>query len=138
MFAGVSHLSFAREEFRAQVPSWVPLDEDVVVIASGVVEIGLGAALLLAPLRLRPVVGVVVAGFFVAVFPGNVGQWVEGVDAFGLDTATARFVRLFFQPVLIALALWSTGGWRWLRDRVHGRQHDPEAPSFRLRHNGRP
>lgn len=106
--AGVSHLTTAREEFQAQVPAWVPLDEDVVVLASGVVEIGLGAALLAAPRRWRPAVGLAAAGFFVAIFPGNIAQYTEGVDAFGLDTDTKRFVRLFFQPVLIALALWST------------------------------
>ncbi|MFC8042028.1 DoxX family membrane protein [Nocardia sp. NPDC057353] len=118
VFAGISHLSFARADFQAQVPAWVPLDEDFVVLASGVVEIGLGAALLLAPLRWRPLVGVVAAVFFVVIFPGNIGQWLEGVDAFGLDTDAKRFVRLFFQPVLIAIALWSTGGWEWLRARV--------------------
>ncbi|MGN2639822.1 DoxX family protein [Nocardia takedensis] len=118
VFAGISHLSFAREEFRAQVPEWVPVGEDFVVLASGVVEIGLGAALLFAGARLRPIVGVVAALFFVAVFPGNVGQYVEGVDAFGLDTDAKRLVRLFFQPVLIAIALWSTGGWTWARGRL--------------------
>ncbi|UGT62717.1 hypothetical protein [Nocardia asteroides] len=118
VFAGISHLSFARQDFQAQVPAWVPLNEDFVVLASGVVEIVLGAALLFAPLRWRPIVGVVAALFFVAVFPGNIGQWREGVDAFGLDTDTERLVRLFFQPVLIAVALWSTGGWSWLRERV--------------------
>lgn len=107
VFAGVSHLTFAREEFQAQVPDFVPLDPDVTVLASGVVEIGLGAALLVARKR-RGLVGIVAALFFVAVFPGNIAQWVEHRDAFGLDTDVKRFVRLFFQPVLIALALWST------------------------------
>jgi len=116
-FAGVAHLTTARDEFQAQVPEWFPLDEDLVVVSSGVVEIALGAALIAAPRRLRPVVGVAAAAFFVAIFPGNIAQWREGVDAFGLDTDTERFVRLFFQPVLIAGALWSTGGWQWLRAR---------------------
>lgn len=107
VFTGVAHLTFAREEFLAQVPPWVPLDPDVVVLASGIVEIGLGVALLIAR-RHRRLVGVLTALFFVAVFPGNIAQWLEHRDAFGLDTDTARFVRLFFQPVLIALALWST------------------------------
>jgi uncharacterized membrane protein len=106
-FAGVSHLTFARDEFQAQVPDWVPLDPDVTVLASGVVEVGLGAALLVARKR-RGLVGVITALFFVAVFPGNIAQWVEHRDAFGLDTDMKRFVRLFFQPVLIALAIWST------------------------------
>jgi uncharacterized membrane protein len=111
-FAGTSHLTFAREEFRAQVPGWVPLDEDLVVLGSGVVEIALGAALLAARGRGRRGVGWVVAAFFVAVFPGNVSQLVTHTDAFGLDSDARRAVRLVFQPVLVAWALWATGAWR--------------------------
>ncbi len=106
-----------REEFQAQVPTWVPLDPDFVVVASGVVELGLGAALILAPARYRPAVGGVAAAFFVAIFPGNISQYVTGTDAFGLDSDRARLVRLFFQPVLVAWALWSTGAWRAWRNR---------------------
>ena len=114
--AGVTHLTVARDEFQAQVPAWVPLDADLVVLASGVVEIGLGLALLLA-VRRRVVVGWAAAGFFVAIFPGNVSQYVDGTDAFGLDSDRDRLVRLFFQPVLVAWALWSTGAWRAWRER---------------------
>ncbi|MDZ4233298.1 MAG: hypothetical protein U1C73_05980, partial [Dietzia sp.] len=110
--AGVGHLTTLRQEFQAQVPGWVPLDPDFVVLASGVDEIGLGAALILAPSRVRPAVGWITAGFFVAIFPGNISQYVTGTDAFGLDTDRARLVRLFFQPMLVAWALWSTGAWR--------------------------
>lgn len=107
VFAGVSHLTVAREEFQAQVPESLPLDPDVTVVASGVVEIALGSALLLARRR-RGLVGVIAALFFVAVFPGNLAQWMHHRDGFGLDTEMKRFVRLFFQPLLVALALWST------------------------------
>ncbi|NMO13639.1 DoxX family membrane protein [Pyxidicoccus fallax] len=110
LLAGAGHLSWARTEFQAQVPPWVPLDADFVVLASGVVELVLGAALLFAR-RHRVQVGWVVAAFFVAVFPGNISQYVNGISAFGLDTDRARFIRLFFQPVLVACALWSTGAW---------------------------
>ncbi|MDT9591914.1 hypothetical protein RDV89_02465 [Nocardioides zeae] len=107
--AGIAHLSVLRTEFRAQVPPWMPLDADLVVLASGVVEVVLGLALLLAPAgRARSVVGIVVALFLVAVFPGNVAQYVEGRDAFGLDTDRARLTRLFFQPLLVLWAWWST------------------------------
>lgn len=115
--AGVGHLGAQRQEFQAQVPSWFPGDPDLVVVVSGVVEILLGLALVVLGGRL-PVVGVVVAAFFVVIFPGNIAQFVEGKDGFGLDTDAERFVRLFFQPVLVVWALWSTHGWRWLRDRV--------------------
>jgi uncharacterized membrane protein len=114
ILAGTGHLTTQRDEFQAQVPDWFPVDDDLVVVASGVVELTLGAALILARRR-REAVGLVVAGFFVVIFPGNVGQYVEHTDAFGLDTDTKRLVRLFFQPVLVLWALWSTGATRLFR-----------------------
>lgn len=105
--AGIGHLTFAREEFRAQVPRSLPFSDDVTVVASGVVEIALGAALMALPRR-RRIVGLVVAAFFVAVFPGNIAQYLQHTDGFGLDTDRARLGRLFFQPVLVMWALWST------------------------------
>lgn len=124
--AGVAHVTSLRTEFRAQVPPWVPLDVDLVVVASGVVEVLVGAALLLTLLpgraaRARIAAGLVTAALFVAVFPGNVAQYVEGRDAFGLDTDQARLVRLFFQPLLLAYALWCTGAAGWLLARLHRR-----------------
>ncbi|MBL8930682.1 MAG: hypothetical protein JNL54_11200 [Kineosporiaceae bacterium] len=118
---GTGHLSFARTEFQAQVPSWIPVDADRVVVVSGVAELVLGLALLAAPQRWRGRVGWVVAAFLVAIFPGNLAQWAEGRDAFGLDSDAARAVRLVFQPVLVAWALWSTGAWReWRRTAQSG------------------
>jgi len=114
VFAGVGHLTFARTDFLAQVPEFVPLPPDLTVLASGAVEIALGAAMILARGR-RAVVGLALAAFFVLVFPGNIAQWLHHRDAFGLDSDAKRLVRLFFQPVLIAWALWCTGGWRLLR-----------------------
>ncbi|WP_168582055.1 DoxX family protein [Gephyromycinifex aptenodytis] len=107
-FAGVSHLTTARAEFQAQVPAWFPLDADFVVIASGVVEIVLGAGLLLLP-RYRRIFGVALAVFYVLIFPGNIAQYLEHTDAFGLDTDAKRLVRLFFQPLLVLAALWAAG-----------------------------
>lgn len=105
--AGVLHLTTQRQEFQAQVPDWFPVDEDLTVLGSGVVEIGLGAAMLAAPRTRRPLVGALLAAFFVAIFPGNIAQYVEHRDAFGLDTDTKRLVRLFFQPLLVVWALWA-------------------------------
>ena len=113
-FAGVSHLTSARLEFQAQVPVWLPLDPDFVVVASGIVEIALGLALFSFGSAL-PYAGLATALFFIAIFPGNINQYVEGIDAFGLNTDEARFVRLFFQPLLVIWALWSTGAWRLIR-----------------------
>lgn len=124
VLAGTGHLTFARREFRAQVPPWVPLDVDTVVLLSGVVEIAVGLALL-ATWRQphRAVVGLATAALFVAVLPGNVAQLTEHRDAFGLDTDRKRVVRLFFQPVLVAWALWSTEAIRqWRRGDRPGRR----------------
>jgi uncharacterized membrane protein len=107
IFAGIAHLTFGREDFRAQVPVWLPLDVDFVVLASGAVEIMLGLTLA-STSKWMPQIGLIVAAFFVAVFAGNINQYVQGIDAFGLNTDEARLVRLFFQPVLVAWALWSS------------------------------
>jgi uncharacterized membrane protein len=120
LFAGIGHLTAQRAEFQAQVPSSFPVNADLVVVVSGIVEILLGAALIALP-KYRVVIGWVVAAFFVIIFPGNIAQWIEGTNAFGLDTDNARFVRLLFQPVLIAWALWSTGAWRAWRQRTRTR-----------------
>ncbi len=109
--AGVLHLTTQRQEFRAQVPEWFPVDEDLTVLASGVAEIALGAAFVALPRR-RRLVGGLLAAFFVVIFPGNVAQYLEGTDAFGLDTDRKRLVRLFFQPLLV---LWALYGGGWLR-----------------------
>jgi uncharacterized membrane protein len=106
-YTGILHLTSKRIEFQAQVPSWLPLDPDFVVIASGIVEILLGLALLTL-WKNRKQVGVATAIFFLLIFPGNVWQYLDGIDAFGLDTDTERGVRLLFQPVLVLWALWST------------------------------
>ncbi len=109
--AGTLHLTTQREEFQAQVPDWFPVDEDLTVLGSGVVEIGLGAAFIAAPRRKR-LVGGLLAAFFVVIFPGNIAQYAEGTDAFGLDTDGKRLARLFFQPVLVLWALWAGGVFR--------------------------
>ena len=107
-FAGTSHLTVAREEFQAQVPDWFPIDKDAVVLASGVVEIAFGAALLALPQR-RALVGAALAAFYAAIFPGNISQYAERHDAFGLDSDAKRLARLFGQPALIAAALKAAG-----------------------------
>ena len=83
--AGVSHLGSNRLEFVAQVPSLLKEYADFVVLASGVVEIVLGVGLLLV-WKYRVVIGWATAIFFVAIFWGNISQYLNGVDAFGLDS----------------------------------------------------
>ena len=107
IFAGIAHLTFGREDFRAQVPVWLPLDIDFVVLASGVVEIALGLALA-SLTKWMPQIGLIVAAFFIVIFAGNINQYLQGIDAFGLDSDEARLIRLFFQPLLVIWALWSS------------------------------
>ena len=108
MGAGTGHLTFARHAFQAQVPDWVPQRKDAVVLESGVVEIGVGLALLLARRR-RAAVGLGLAALYVLVFPGNVHQYTHRLSALGLDTDAKRLGRLFLQPALVAAALWASG-----------------------------
>ena len=106
IYTGTLHLTTSRMEFQAQVPPWVPFSPDFVVLASGVVEIALGLALV--SLQRRREVGIATALFFIAIFPGNISQFVHHIDAFGLDSDRARAIRLLFQPLLVLWALWST------------------------------
>jgi uncharacterized membrane protein len=117
VLAGFGHLSGLRQEFLAQVPVWVPIDGDLIVVISGVVEIILGVGLIVLPGRYRVMVGWATAAFFVLIFPGNISQYVNRIDAFGLNSDLSRFIRLFFQPVLVIWALWSTGAWQAWRNR---------------------
>ena len=116
--AGIGHFTNA-QAFLAQVPPWMPAPEAVVAV-SGVVELLFGAALIISPKRYRPMVGWVVAAFFIAIFPGNISQFITGTAAFGLDSDAARFMRLLFQPVLVIWALWCTSAWsHWRENRRH-------------------
>lgn len=110
IYTGIGHFTFSRLEFQAQVPPWIPIDSDLVVLVSGAIEIALGLALIFIS-RYRKQVGWLTAAFFLAIFPGNISQYLTQTDAFGLDTDTARLVRLFFQPLLIGWALWATNAW---------------------------
>ena len=122
ILAGFGHLSFQREEFQAQVPNWIPMNEDLVVLLSGIVEILLGVAMIFWR-RQRIKVGIALALFYLLVFPGNIAQYTEHRNAFGLDTDTKRLARLFFQPVLIIWALWSSGALK--RHLVLGKGNQP-------------
>ena len=115
--AGIGHLSWARVEFLAQVPDWVPLNGDLVVILSGIAEISMGLSLVFwSSQRIR--IGWIAALFFVLVFPGNISQLITQTNAFGLNSDLLRGIRLLFQPVFVIWALWSTGAWAaWRRNK---------------------
>ena len=124
--AGTSHLGSNRTEFLAQVPSWLPLNGDFVVVASGIVEIALGVSLITTTFiftQYRKQVGIVVAIFFILIFPGNINQYVNKIDAFGLDTDQKRLIRLFFQPILVIWALWCSGAIIWVWKMINHRSY---------------
>lgn len=118
IIAGTGHLTFQRKAFQAQVPDWVPVSKDLTVLLSGFAEIGLGLALIFWK-KQRSRTGIVLAIFFILVFPGNIAQYTGHKNAFGLDTDQKRLARLFFQPVLILWALWSTGALKQLTKKNH-------------------
>lgn len=125
IFAGVGHLGPYRQEFQAQVPNWVPFHPDLVIVVSGWIEIVLGSSLILL-YQVRAIVGTALAVFFVLVFPGNLSQYLNGEDAFNLDSDLARGMRLLVQPVLIIWALWSTGALdKYFRRKVSRCRSDP-------------
>lgn len=122
LLAGIGHMTFQRAEFQAQVPDWVPIGKDLTVILSGILEVALGLAMVLWR-GMRVETGIALALFYVAVFPGNIAQYVDHRSAFGLDTDTKRFIRLFFQPVLILWALWSTGALAVIAQRLKAKSN---------------
>ena len=114
LYIGIGHFTFSRIEFQAQVPTWLTSEEniiDFVILASGIVEIILGALMIWGG-KLKVKTGIALAIFYILIFPGNINQYINGIDAFNLNTDTKRLVRLFFQPLLLLWALWSTGGLR--------------------------
>ncbi|MBU2996434.1 hypothetical protein KO500_08305 [Cellulophaga baltica] len=120
LLAGVGHLTFQRQEFLAQVPRWLPdnaLFMDFMVLSSGIVEISLGFAMVFLT-KYKIKIGIALAVFYVLIFPGNISQYTNGISAFGLDTDQKRLIRLFFQPVFILWALWSTGALAYLKNKI--------------------
>ena len=112
LYIGIGHFTFSRIEFQAQVPTWLTSEEnliDFIILASGIIEIILGALMIWGG-KVKVKTGIALAIFYILIFPGNINQYVNGIDAFNLNTDTKRLVRLFFQPLLLLWALWSTGG----------------------------
>jgi len=123
-WAAIGHFAFHRQEFQAQVPDWIPIGKDAVVIISGIFELALGLGMIFWS-RQKVIIGLSLAIFYILIFPGNIAQYVNRTDAFGLDTDQARLIRLFFQPVLVLWALWSSGALSYLRQRKNSRRSEP-------------
>jgi uncharacterized membrane protein len=109
-FVGADHwLNPGR--YLAMMPPWIPLHLELVLFA-GAAEIAGGAGLLIP--RLRRLAGVMLALYFVAVFPANLHNALNCLSVEGLPQAGRYYwLRLPFQPLAIWWALYSTELIRW-------------------------
>ena len=117
LYIGIAHLSFRRIEFQAQVPTWLTTDKDLmdlVVLISGYVEIALGILMILGG-KLKVKTGLTLGIFYILIFPGNINQYINEIDSLRLDSDNKRLIRLFFQPLLVLWAFWSTGALEYLK-----------------------
>lgn len=103
--AGVTHW-VNPTPFVQHLPTWVPMREELIFL-TGIIEVALGAALLLRqPWRRQA--GFALTGYLVAVFPGNLYVALAGVEVDGQPGGVYPWLRLPFQMLFIAWALWST------------------------------
>ena len=117
LYIGIAHLSFRRIEFQAQVPTWLTTNEgmmDLVVLISGYIEIAFGILMILGG-KLKIKTGIALGIFYVLIFPGNINQYINEIDSLRLDSDNKRLIRLFFQPLLVLWAFWSTGALKYLK-----------------------
>ena len=119
LYIGIAHLSFRRIEFQAQVPTWLTTDKDLmdlVVLISGYVEIAFGLLMILGG-KLKVKTGIALGIFYILIFPGNINQYIYEIDSLRLDSDNKRLIRLFFQPLLVLWAFWSTGALKHLKSK---------------------
>ena len=110
LFAGADHW-INPGRYLPMLPGWVPLPLETVLF-TGVCEI-FGAVGLLTP-RFRRLAGAMLAIYFIAVFPANVHNALNGLAVDGLPQASWYYwVRLAFQPLAIWWALYCAQLIRW-------------------------
>ena len=117
LYIGIAHLSFRRIEFQAQVPTWLTTDKDLmdlVVLISGYVEIAFGVLMIFGR-KLKVKTGIALGVFYILIFPGNINQYINEIDSLRLDSENKRLMRLFFQPLLVLWAFWSTGALKYIK-----------------------
>ena len=117
LYIGTAHLSFRRIEFQAQVPTWLTTDDgltDLVVLISGYIEIAFGILMVVGD-KLKVKTGIALGIFYILIFPGNINQYVNEINSLRLDSENKRLIRLFFQPLLVLWALWSSGALKHLK-----------------------
>ena len=120
LYIGIAHLSFRRIEFQAQVPTWLTTNEgmmDLVVLISGYIEIAFGILMILGG-KLKVKTGIALGVFYILIFPGNINQYINEIDSLRLDSENKRLIRLFFQPLLVLWAFWSSGALEFLKRKL--------------------
>jgi uncharacterized membrane protein len=120
--AGLSHL-IDPIPFVQHLPTWVP-QRELLVLATGLAEMILGAALVLRQ-PYRRIAGVALAGHLVAVFPANVYVAVAGIEVDGQPGGLYPWLRLPWQVLYVWLAVWST--------RPSAREGSSESPTADFR-----
>ncbi len=106
VFFGADHL-LTPQRYLPMIESWMPWASTVVAL-TGICEIAGGLGLLVP--RLRRLAGALLAVYFIAVFPANVHNALQGLSVDGLPvSAWYYWVRLGFQPLAVWWALFSAG-----------------------------
>jgi len=110
LFVGSDHW-INPQRYLAMMPPWIPLHLELVLF-TGAAEIAGGLGLLLP--KFRRAAGLTLALYFVAVFPANIHNALNGVSVEGLPQASWYYwLRLPFQPLAIWWALFSAQLIRW-------------------------
>jgi uncharacterized membrane protein len=105
VFTGVDHL-VTPARYLPMMPGVVPFPAEVVSL-TGLCEIA-GAIALLVP-RSRRLAGIMLAIYFVCVFPANIKNAIDGLSVEGLPSATWYYwVRLMSQPLVIWWSLYAS------------------------------
>jgi uncharacterized membrane protein len=100
-----------RDGASAMMPPWIALHLELVLF-TGAAEIAGGLGLLIP--RLRRLAGLMLAIYFVAVFPANIHNALNGLAVEGLPQAGWYYwARLLFQPLAVWWALFSAQLIRW-------------------------
>jgi uncharacterized membrane protein len=99
------------QRYLSMMPPWIPLHLELVLF-TGAAEIAGGLGLLVP--RTRRICGLMLALYFVAVFPANVHNALNGLAVEGLPQANWYYwIRLPFQPLAIWWALYAAELLRW-------------------------
>lgn len=113
LVAGVFHLA-RPGPFLSITPGWVPFAPEVILL-TGLAELAGAVALIQSwSLRLRRIGAWGLAAYAVCVFPANINHFIIDMAKADHGLGLAYHVpRMFAQPLVVWLALWSGGVTEW-------------------------